>query len=268
MARSQWAAMDGTNEKDIKFGIPEPFRAAHQENATNSDHLKRAMWITSAKDADSEFWEELSQLESKNEEDFSQFWIDRVTGRIAVYTAGLSTIEDAKLRSQLSELLCSYLQKELIPESIVRARSQGLTRSRKTMKNLQKFQSSVKQKTADLPSLVTATEKFNKKQSIQGPDENTITELKNTQVQDMIRKMQKQSEGPVLFLTLVVVLLARERQNLVYATGKFAPKLMKQLKTLLKMEDYEQLEKWKDLAKAGSLTADDKERMKAMAGGG
>jgi hypothetical protein len=83
---------------------------------------------------------------------------------------------------------------------------------------------------------------------------------------DMARRMQKQkkSDGPLLFLTLVVFLFAKHNAGVVYATGKFAPKLLKQLKTVLDAEQYAQLEVWKEAAKAGTLSAEDRDAMKQM----
>jgi hypothetical protein len=85
---------------------------------------------------------------------------------------------------------------------------------------------------------------------------------------DMLRRFKKQkaSDGPVLFLTLVVVLFAKQHDGVVYATGKFAPKLLKLLKGKLEDEQYEQVERWKEAAKTNSLTAEDKAAMAKMAG--
>jgi hypothetical protein len=76
--------------------------------------------------------------------------------------------------------------------------------------------------------------------------------------------MQKTSDSPTLFLLTVIVLLAKEKDGVVYATGKYAPKLMKLLRPTLG-DDYTLLEGWKDKAKSGALDAEDIERMKKMA---
>ena len=264
-AKTQWETIDSLSEKDLKFRYPNPNPSTPGEETPMA--VKEVVGKVILKDAEKEYGEELSKLEQKNEEEFSVFWVERVTSRNAVYNSGLQAVEDAKLQGQLSELLFAYLLKELVPESISKARSQGLTRSRKTVKNLQKLESVLKKEISDLPKLGTALDKFSKKQTLPVVDEFAVTESRNVMAEDMIRKMQKQSDGPLLFLTLVVVLLAKKQRSLVYATGKFAPKLMKQLKSSLSEEDFGQLEKWKELAKAGSLTADDKDQMKNMARG-
>ncbi|KAF7565011.1 hypothetical protein PtrSN002B_002894 [Pyrenophora tritici-repentis] len=89
-------------------------------------------------------------------------------------------------------------------------------------------------------------------------------------VEDMLRRLQKQkaSDGPVLFLTLVVVLFARQYDGVVYATGKFAPKLLKQLKGTLDKVQYEKVEAWKEAAKTNALTPEDRAEMVKMAEAG
>jgi hypothetical protein len=267
-AEMQWDALKDIPEKELRF---QASTEDSRQTENNRDESFRDIYQETckmfSKEAEKEYWDKISTLELKNEEDFSNFWTDRVDSRAVIYTEGLKVVEDAKLQSQLSELLCSYLLKDLIPDSLARARSQGLTRSRKTRKNIKKLESILSQAPIDLPTLVSATQKFGKKQGIPELGETAISEFVDSQVHDMIRKMHKQANGPLLFLTLIIVLLAKQQQKLVYATGKFAPKLMKQLKPSVKLEDYERLEKWKDLAKAGTLTSEDKEQMRAMAGG-
>jgi hypothetical protein len=69
----------------------------------------------------------------------------------------------------------------------------------------------------------------------------------------------------VLFLMLVIVLFAKHHDGVVYATGKFAPKLLKELKGKMESEQYGQVEKWKEAAKTSSLTAEDRADMVKMA---
>lgn len=262
-ASETWQQLKQNPEKDLKFQltqilafIPEDqriLRAVAEENK-----VKKAV--------EEQYWSEIANLESVNEAEFSVFWVERVVSRLNNYAEGVKALDDAKLRDQLSELLLDYVTKELIPESISKASSKGLLCSRKTKKNVQKLEANLQGK-ADFSATSMAIEKFATKQGIPKLEDASLTKWKNAQMSDIIRKMNKQSDGPTLFLTLVIALLAKHSPGVLYATGKFAPKLLKQLKHLLSAEDYEQLEKWKDLAKASSLTEEDKDRMKAMAGG-
>lgn len=215
------------------------------------------------KSIEEQYWGEISNLELQNELEFSTFWTRRVVARIGNYIEGHKAIEDAKLKDQLSDLLSNYLAKDLLRDSISKARSQGLVCSRKTKKNMQKLEGAL-QKTSDLSSVLSAVEKFNNKQGVHNAT--SLVDAKNGLTDDMTRKIQKQSDGPTLFLLLVTILFARHHPGVIYATGRFAPKLLKLLKPTLNTETYETLEKWKDMAKAGSLTREDRDGMKRMAG--
>ncbi|XPS71085.1 hypothetical protein M3J09_003270 [Ascochyta lentis] len=147
-----------------------------------------------------------------------------------------------------------------------RGPEEGLVLSRKTRKNVQKLESALSVGNMDVSALTTSLDKFNKKQSINAPTTSALEMSKATMLSDMARRMQKQkkSDGPLLFLTLVVFLFAKHNVGVLYATGKFAPKLLKQLKGTLDEKEYAQLEAWKEAAKAGTLSAEDRDDMKKL----
>lgn len=248
---------------DIKFSTASIASQIPPENPLLHDMIKIK---STERSLDSAFSTRISELEKQNEVEFGNFWVERVVTRTVIYTEGLSTVEDEKLRNQLSELLAQYLQKELIPDTISKATSQGILLSRKTRKNVQKLESALGVGSMDVTALTASLDKFNHKQTIEAPTGSSLDESKATMLGDMARRMQKQkkSDGPLLFLTLVVFLFAKHNAGVVYATGKFAPRLLKQLKTVLDAEQYAQLEAWKEAAKAGTLSAEDREAMKQM----
>ena len=264
-AASQWQQLKENSKTDIKFSLT---------NVTSQFPKHRIFWPELVRERAIEraledaFSTEISGLERQNEADFAEYWTDRVATRTAIYTEGLTAIEDQKLQGQLSELLTQYLHKDLVPDAISKATSQGLLLSRKTRKNVQKLESALSANSSiDVPALTSSLEKFSKKQLIEWPAPSALNKAKTTMLNDMARRMQKQkkSDGPLLFLTLIVFLLATHNAGVIYATGKFAPKLLKHLKTVLDAEQYVQLETWKEAAKAGTLDARDREAMKTMA---
>lgn len=261
-AVEQWQAMKETPDKDTKFQLsdllaaipPEQtlLRDLAQDNSVEPLLLER-------------YSTEVSILESQNETEFGAFWNERVLVRVHTYSDGLEGVEEEKLRGQLAELLTAYLQKELLPDALAKAQLQGLVRSKKTRKNVQKLETALKAGKKDLGGVQSSLDKFGKKQDVQGVDDTSSAESKKIMVGDMIRRLQKpKTEGPLLFLTLVLVLFAKYQPGVVYATGKFAPKLLKQLKPKLSAEEYERLENWKELAKTGALSSSDKEAMRQM----
>ncbi|KAE8861994.1 hypothetical protein PTNB73_07548 [Pyrenophora teres f. teres] len=215
------------------------------------------------------FYNTLAPLESANEADFATYWSDRCISRYNIYSTGLKAVSDPKVHDQLAQLLAAYTTKELIPDTLAKARAQRLVQSRRTRKNIARL-SGVLETVDGVAGIATALDKFNKKQGVEAPGETTLVAAKRAMVEDMLRRLQKQKavDGPVLFLTLVVVLFARQYDGVVYATGKFAPKLLKQLKGTLDKEQYEKVEAWKEAAKTNTLSAEDRADMVKMAEAG
>ncbi|KAI8937474.1 hypothetical protein NX059_005192 [Plenodomus lindquistii] len=260
----QWQRLRENPESEVKFSLSNIVAMITKEQQVLATMIKEK---AIEKAIEERFWASISQHEAEIEAQFSDFWVERVQSRCQIYQNGLDAVQDEKLQDQLSEIFAVYVKKELIPDSIAKARSQGLVLSRKTRKNISAIEDSLKQDDSSLSAVLAALRKFNKKQGIEALDGDQAIETKQTMVNDMIRRMQKQkkSDGPVLFLTLVLILFAKHNDVVVYATGKFAPKLLKQLKSSLPAEQYEQMEKWKEAAKTSALTAEDRAAMKDMA---
>jgi siroheme synthase (precorrin-2 oxidase/ferrochelatase) len=263
-ATSQWEQLSSDPTKEAKFSLPNITTSITDDNSISKAMLKER---TTEKALEEQFWNKIAEFETENEAGFSAFWTEKAALRITIYNDGLSSVEDQKLKDQLTELFAQYVQKELIPDVLSKARSRGHVLSRKSRKNIQRLESALQADGLDVPAILNSIDKFSKKQSIPPADAPVLEAAKQTMMSDMVRRMQKQkkSDGPLLFLTLVVLLLARHSNGIVYATGKFAPKLLKQLKSGLDPEQYAALEKWKDAAKTGSLNAEDREEMKKMA---
>ncbi|KAF2488854.1 hypothetical protein BU16DRAFT_531902 [Lophium mytilinum] len=264
-AKTQWARLEQIPEQDCSLVRSEIFKE-FPKNEKNQDLVivLGAVFEENEGHAKAAFAEQIADLETQNETEFALFWSDRVVARLHVYRTGADAIADPKLRGQLLELLQTHAVKELIPESLARAQTKGLLRSKKTKKNASKFTTALKS-ASDLPTISTSLDKFAKKQGIEAPTPEALAEKKSSQLKELIRGLKKDGDGPRLFLTLMVLLLANRQAGIVYATGKFAPKLMKLLKESIGSVEYEQLEKWKDAVKAGSLTAEDKAQMRALA---
>lgn len=264
----QWESLKDTPDKDPKFQMADVLTAITRENYASID---RQVLQAVAEQKDSElvaadkFMVTMSELEAQNEDDFSKFWAEKVSQRVYNYYEGLKAIEETKLKEQLTDLLSIYLQKDLLPDAISKARLQGLVRSRKTRKSVNRFEAALKASKSDLFSVLSTLEKFGRKQGLMEIDVKVAEVAKRETIQDMIRRMQRaKTDAPSMFLSLVVVLFAKQHQGMIYATGKFAPKLLKQLKTELGGEAYEQVEKWKDSAKAGSLSNEERMAMLQM----
>lgn len=268
-AKLQWDSLRDTPDKDPKFQMADVLAVTAEKRDASGDtqvlHVV-AQQKESEVAAAEQFSVTISDLESKNENDFSMFWAEKVSQRVYNYREGLKSIDETKLNEQLSDLLSSYLQKDLLPDAVSKSRSQGLQRSRRTRKNVNRFEATLKTSKSDVTSILSTLEKFGKKQGIAETEVEAAEAAKKVSIQDMVRRMQKpKTDAPSMFLSLVVILFAKHHRGVVYATGKFAPKLLKQLKTKLGDGGYEQVEKWKELAKAGTLSKEDRTAMVQMA---
>ncbi|OCL04436.1 hypothetical protein AOQ84DRAFT_391549 [Glonium stellatum] len=275
-ADAQWAKLGPLAQQECMLQESEIYDDFLRKNPDNQRHLPvfKAIFQEIESDAKSAFSEQLARLEAENEADFSAFWVERVTSRFQIYKSGAEAIDDVKLRTQLLELLVSYTVKELVPDTLSRAQSKGLLRSKKTRRHTQKLRAALSAPTGggkegpDLNHVITALEKFMKQQSLEWSNAANLAEKKSAQIRELVRGMQKDKDGPRLFLTLIVVLLANKQEGIIYATGKLAPKLMRLLKGRLGAKGYERVEVWKDAVKAGKLTAEDQEEMKLLATSG
>ncbi|KAI9716110.1 MAG: hypothetical protein M1812_005537 [Candelaria pacifica] len=227
-----------------------------RQSSFNSD-LKK-----SARDG---FTAETQKLKQKADLQFQTLWHHRLMAKLQLYQAGLESLTDEKLRGELRGTLEAHVLQNLLPDVIRKAEKGGIIRDktmRRNVDSLNAFLASAQTGEDHLKSsfadLIAALETFKKKQKIERITEGELREKKYSQVNEMVRSMGENNDAPRLFLTLVVVLLATKGPGVVYATGKFAPRLVKQLRGNMDAEQLKALETVKDAVKAGKLTSDQK----------
>jgi len=140
------------------------------------------------------------------------------------------------------------------------------TSRRKIPSRLEKLVGSITAEGRDLSGTIDDVEKFNTRMEISVYDDNDIVAKKQTHLEDMLQSMQKEKDGPRLFLCLVIILFAAKSKGVVYATGKYAPRLLKLLKPTLVQELTQQLEQWKEAVKGGAVTHEMRADMRKLAG--
>jgi hypothetical protein len=269
-ATSQWQHLQSSPAADIRFSLPAIF-------ATIPPTQPFLPVLANAKPTEKAIEEAFNIMllthESANESAFAAFLTDRALSRLHMHMLALHTISDTTQHTQLSALLATHAQTDLLPDTLLKARSQGLVLSRKSRKNVQKFESALYAATGtpELSSILSIIDKFGKKQGIDTSTFQTSSseQTKQTMMVDLRHRLQKApkaGDNPVVFLTLVILLHAKFYEGVVYATGKYAPKIMKLLREKLGGEAYAELERWKDAAKLGSLTKEDREGIVKMAG--
>jgi hypothetical protein len=182
-----------------------------------------------------------------------------------IYNAALEKLEAGPLQDQLRELLHAYLSQDLLPSTIKRMRTKGLLKDANSKKQAEKLNNAIADKKKTLPTM-KSSEKFHEKMGFSILSDEEISRAQVQQLESMVTAMDKDTDAPRLFLTTVLVLLAKKKDiGILYATGKFAPRLLKLLKTDVEQELYQDLERLKDAVKAGNVTDDDRAEMRNIA---
>jgi LPS O-antigen subunit length determinant protein (WzzB/FepE family) len=209
----------------------------------------------------------LTDLKSENQAQFLVFWTSRVSSKARLHSLGLTALEDGSLKEQLKELLALYLAKDLIPATIKRARTKGLVHTQLTQKSISKLEEALADDKKDKISPLDALMKFNKKLGIETPTSEELNVVKKDYLQEIVQSVEKDVDGPRLFLGAVVNLFAMKHDGVLYASGKFAPRLLKLLKADLETTQFKRLEELKEAVKAGSVNDEMRHEMRAMAKG-
>ncbi|KAF2103923.1 hypothetical protein NA57DRAFT_70135 [Rhizodiscina lignyota] len=263
------------------------------------EELVRVIFDTEvAKTAKAAYNARIAQLDAEDENLFAEAWRDEIMLRVQLYHRAVQSLEGGKLRSELTSLLNIYMTKDLLPSSFMevarKSEQESSNGSRSfvridpmTGKRAPKFYgkrlvpATEKLKTqceafeesedaeADLQRIRTAMEAFAAKFGIDSVTDDDLTGKKQAFLQDMSEKLDptkagKDKDGSTLFLAVVLILIARHNQGLLYATGRFVPRLLKLLKPSIGEAQYERLQVLKEEVKKGFLTPEQREELVAM----
>jgi hypothetical protein len=212
------------------------------------------------------FTQRMEDLSAASEEQFSFLWTSRVVEKVRIYIQGLNQLEEGTLKTQLTLLLVSHITKDLVPGAVSRATARNLlpTSKRKYGPAMAKLQHSLEDM-SDLDEIVKALDKVNQSAGIPEYPIESLLEKKDKHLQGMVHSMQKDSDSARLFLSLVIVLLGKYNDGVLYATGKFAPRLLKHLKPNLDAQQAVKLEQLKDAVKAAAVDQTMLDDIRAMA---
>jgi hypothetical protein len=208
----------------------------------------------------------MDELEMNCDEQFKQLWTSRIVDKVRLYVEALNTMETGSLKTQLEELLRSHIVTELVQQTVNRAKAKKMLKSSrlKLATRLAKLQSSLGE-SQNLGSVVEEVEKFNKKIGVEDHDVDVLVQKKHVYLTDMTAAMAKDEDAPRLFISLLIILYSSYHQGVLYATGKYVPKLLKALKPDIDAEQAQWLEQVKDAIKGGKATQDMKDSMRNTA---
>ena len=236
-----------------------------------SDFLRHLLHGGILDEATLTFRAELDRLETRSVHDFAEYWMDKVDLKLRLHRIGLGTIVHERLRQELTAALDDYAIGSVVPEHLRRAEARGLIRADVVRRSIQTLTKSLHLDLArsgsepasrDVDSVLRS---FRARLPVVEPDDALIGAKKRRLVEEMTANMRLTNDGPRLFLALVIIIMARDRPGLIYATGRFAPRLLKQVGAAVDADRFADLDRFKMAAKAGEVTSDIKDRMVAMA---
>jgi hypothetical protein len=242
----------------------------HEESDVPVELLKR-LWaderIKIKAVATSNFDERLAELKLENRNQFEALWKSRVYVPARLHDEALEGQEAGLLRDQLRELLYIHLAQDLVPNALKRMHNKGLVRDQPTRKQVDKLQAAVAAEKKD-PCIMKSLNKLHEKLGFAALTPDELVQARNQQLVDLVKGMDMDTDDPRLFLTTVIVLFAsKQKTGIIYATGKFAPRLLKLLKADLDEEQYKSLERLKYTVKAGNVSGEDRQEMRHIAAG-
>lgn len=242
----------------------------HEESETPLE-LLRHLWEIKRNEsisvaATTAFEKRIAELQKESQDQFVSLWTSRVVFKSSLYTAGVEALPAGPLKDQLSELVSTHLLHDLIPSTIKRARTKGLIRTPNLSKQLGKLETEITPtKDVRKSSPQDSLSKFAKKISLESPPSTQLATAKKEHLDDMVVVMSKDKDGARLFLSLVIVLCASKKDGVIYATGKFAPKLLKAVKEELEENLYKRVEEIKELVKLGKVDKTVRVEMRELA---
>ena len=165
---------------------------------------------------------------------FTKSWSSRVAKEVRVYIEGVKSLSKSPLHDDCKALLFEYLS-TLIPK-LLKATKNDLHKDRQSGvpsdlgERIEAFEKQVKSATS-LDSLLAHMRSFDRSLKIPAYSTSTSDESKRGQFHELCETVEKDENGPRLFLYLVVILWSTspETQGIVYITGKFSPRLLRLL---------------------------------------
>jgi hypothetical protein len=267
LAQQRW-------DEGSEFKLPWPLvREATSKIYSDLDtQIVREILDQRRSEAEAAFLKHIQALQEDAMLKFTNAWKEKVLVRLQNYRAGVQSLGDLKLREELCSTLLDYTLKTLVPEFLQKCRSKTLIRGRSLERNVEKFQLALAGVSTGMGKLkdpfastMEAIDSFTKAIKVEALTDTELEERKALQLREMANNMRKDEDGPRLFLTLVLVIHAVHKPGIIYATGRYAPRLLKQSADFVHVEKYQRLQQMKEAAKSGGMTSEEKAEIRAMA---
>lgn len=237
------------------------------------DLLETIYHKSMAKSAERLYKDAVRRKDYENEQAFKSEWDLAVMARLQIWKQGALAITEMKLRNDLIVLLNDHLTTEFLASQLDKLRPCG--RNITTAIEKLKVECANFKSTDDVQNdlaVITAFYNATQRGLAQIAKDTTTADAAAIKAKELSRLRgdalqtynDNADEGGRLFLLTLLILLANHQEGIVYATGRFVPRLLKQLKEKIEGTQYSRLQELKDEAKAGILSAQGKNDLAMM----
>ncbi|KAI9769409.1 MAG: hypothetical protein M1840_004111 [Geoglossum simile] len=257
---------------DLKFQWPHVHKAVGKKYLDLDTEIVRGILEQRKAGAEAAFSRHIQRFQDDALLKFSHAWKEKVLVRLQLYRIGVQNLGDIRLQEELYSTLFDHTTKTLVPEFLQKCRNKDLIKGSPLERGIEKLQQALAGIKAGMEELkdqfastMEAIDAFTKTIRVEAWTDVELEQRKAVQLREMANNMKKDEDGPRLFLALVLVMQAAHRPGIVYSTGKYAPRLLKQLTDVMDTEKYAWMQKMKEAAKLGTMTPDEKTEIRAQA---
>lgn len=192
--------------------------------------------------------------ESKNRtqqqlETLSALWTESVLMKVHLYEAGYLSLLDEKLRIDIARLTLDHMVEGVIPEALKKAEAKELLGGKLMTRSVDQLESELDEikstRQTDTPvfelfnPLKSALAAFSRRAHLVNsePSQDLLERYKVAHLQSLANSMYRDNDSPRLFLKLCVIIHGVLGPGIVYATGRFAPRLLKSFEAGVKEQE-------------------------------
>ncbi|KAK3619570.1 hypothetical protein LTR56_023950 [Elasticomyces elasticus] len=194
----------------------------------------------------------IDELQSQDQARFQEMLIEHLLSPLALYAAGMATVQEAVLKEHLEEFLGEHFRRTVVPSLNATFKSERLLLDRSRRKDYEKFQ----QASADakiLSEILSAATKLARKQKQPyPPNDADLQKTKSQTLRQTAKSIRKLPRGSDVLQNLIWLLLGCRSDGLYMSAGRDTTRMIKQLDASGENAMKTKLDGWRDRLKAGT----------------
>jgi len=211
------------------------------------------------------FETKIAELQESTTQHFTDLIRTKLLGPLLLCSNGAEGISDVTLQARVLEFTTDWARRTLTPEILLTIKDQKLVVSKNASRELDKFAEAA-QAAKTLPEVTSAASKLARKLKIDQPDAHTLSEIKQSILDEKVAWLRRVKRGSDLLQNLTWILLASSSDGLFMSSGKDTSRMIKLYQS--REEDSEtgkRLGELRDIVKTGQESDAEKAEMREMA---